>query len=156
MKLLFIIIFSFTLFSFSHDEKKIETNNLLGANIEGYRKVKISKDDFLYSKPDLDLNYLLQPTLLDQERGLELLRADFYKSLPDGHYAAVYLDREGNEIFWESLGDPFILSASHEHIGEEIIYFSDEANITLKLYSDFNFSSIQIAFKNNNEILFSR
>ena len=78
----------------------------------------------------------------------------FYKSLPNGHYAAVYLDENGNEIYWESLGDPFLLSASHEHIGEEIIYFNDETILNLKLYSNFEFSSIRIAYKNNNKINF--
>ena len=157
MKLLFIIIFTFTLSLYSHEEHKISENKLLGKNIEGYQKLKISKDDFLSTKSDLDLNYLSQPALMDQmdlDLGLEYLRANFYKSLPDGHYAAVYLDSDGNEIYWESLGDPFILSASHQHVGEEIIYFNDEAILNLKLYSDFEFSSIHVAYKNKNKINF--
>lgn len=157
MKLLFIIIFTFTLSLYAHEEHKISENKLLGKNIEGYQKLKISKDDFLSNNSDLDLNYLSQPALMDQmdlDLGLEYLRAHFYKSLPDGHYAAVYLDKGGNEIYWESLGDPFILSASHQHVGEEIIYFNDEAILNLKLYSDFEFSSIQIAYKNKNKINF--
>ncbi|MDB9997639.1 hypothetical protein OAE05_04750 [Gammaproteobacteria bacterium] len=154
MKLLFIIIFTFTLSLYSHEEHKINENNLLGTNVEGYQKLKISKNNFLSTKSDLDLNYLLQPALMDLDLGIEHLRATFYKSLPDGHYAAVYLDSDGNEIYWESLGDPFILSASHQHAGEEIIYFNNEAILTLKLYSNFKFSSIQIAYKNKNKINF--
>ena len=154
MKLLFIIIFTFTLSLYSHEEHKISENNLLGKNIEGYQKLKISKDDFLSTKFDLDLNYLSQSASMNSDLGIEHLRALFYKSLPDRHYAAVYLDNDGNEIYWESLGDPFILSASHQHVGEEIIYFNDEAILNLKLYSDFEFSSIQIAYKNKNKINF--
>ena len=154
MKLLFTIIFTFTLSLHSHEELKINENNLLGKNIEGYQKLKISRDSFLSTKSDLDLNYLSQPALMDLDLGIEYLRANFYRSLPDGHYAAVYLDSDGNEIYWESLGDPFILSASHQHVGEEIIYFNDEAILNLKLYSDFEFSSIQVAYKNKNKINF--
>ena len=154
MKLLFIIIFTFTLSLYSHEEHKISENKLLGKNIEGYQKLKISKDDFLSTKFDLDLNYLSQSASMNSDLGIEHLRATFYKSLPDGHYAAVYLDKDGNEIYWESLGDPFVLSASHQHAGEEIIYFNDEAILNLKLYSDFEFSSIQVAYKNKNKINF--
>ena len=156
MRVLFIIIITFTLSLHSHEDHRVNENNLIGKNIEGYQEFKISKDSFLPSKFDLDLNYLLQPALMDLDRGLEFLRANFYKSLPDGHYAAVYLDKDGNEIYWESLGDPFILSASHRHVGEEIIYFNDEAFVTLKLYSDFEFSSIKIAYKNKNRINFHK
>lgn len=154
MKLLFIIIFTFTLTLQSHEEHKVNQNNLLGKNIEGYQKLKISKDGFLSTTSDLDLNYLSQPALMNLDRGLEYIRAKFYRSLPHGHYAAVYLDKDGNEIYWESLGDPFVLSASHQHAGEEIIYFNDEAILNLKLYSDFEFSSIQVAYKNKNKINF--
>tara|TARA_B110000438_G_C15469129_1_gene502303 strand:+ start:78 stop:548 length:471 start_codon:yes stop_codon:yes gene_type:complete len=154
MKLLFIIIFTFTLTLQSHEEHKVNQNNLLGKNIEGYQKLKISKDGFLSTTSDLDLNYLSQPALMNLDRGLEYIRAMFYRSLPHGHYAAVYLDKDGNEIYWESLGDPFVLSASHQHVGEEIIYFNDEAILNLKLYSDFEFSSIQVAYKNKNKINF--
>ena len=154
MKLLFVIIFSFTLSLYSHEEHKIDKKSLLGKNIEGLRELRISKDRFLSSASDYDVNYFSQPAFMDLDRGIEYLRATFYKSLPNGHYAAVYLDENGNEIYWESLGDPFLLSASHEHVGEEIIYFYDEALITLKLYSNFKFSSIRIAYKNNNKINF--
>ena len=100
MKLLFIIIFTFTLSLYSHEEHKINENNLLEKNIEGYQKLKISKDGFLSTNSDLDLNYLSQPALMDLDLGIEYLRATFYKSLPDGHYAAVYLDKDGNQIYW--------------------------------------------------------
>ena len=154
MKLLFIIIFTFTLTLQSHEVHKIDKKSLFGNNIEGFRELRISKDRFLSSESDLDINYFLQSELMDLERGIEYIRAMFYKSLPNGHYAAVYLDENGNEIYWESLGDPFLLSASHEHIGEEIIYFNDETILNLKLYSNFEFSSIRIAYKNNNKINF--
>ena len=154
MKLILIIIFTLTLSLYSHEEHKIDEKSLLGQNIDGLRELRISKDGFLSSESDLDLNYFSQSEPMDLDRGLEYLRATFYKSLPNGHYAAVYLDEYGNEIYWESLGDPFALSASHQHIGEEIIYFSNEATVTLKLYSDFKFSSIQIAYKNKNKINF--
>lgn len=156
MKLLFVIIFSFTLSLYSHEEHTIDKKSLLGNNIEGFRELRISKDGFLSSESDLDLNYFSQSEPMDLDRGIEYLRATFYKSLPNGHYAAVYLDEYGNEIYWESLGDPFILSASHRHVGEEIIYFNDEAFVTLKLYSDFEFSSIKIAYKNKNKINFHK
>tara|TARA_B100001559_G_scaffold197540_1_gene165308 strand:- start:365 stop:835 length:471 start_codon:yes stop_codon:yes gene_type:complete len=154
MKLILIIIFTFTFSLYSHEEHKIDKKSLLGKNIDGLRELRISKDGFLSSESDLDLNYFSQPVSMDLDRGIEYLRATFYKSLPNGHYAAVYLDEYGNEIYWESLGDPFTLSASHQHIGEEIIYFHNEATVTLKLYSDFKFSSIQIAYKNKNKINF--
>ena len=59
MKLLFTIIFTFTLSLYSHEEHKINENNLLEKNIEGYQKLKISKDGFLSTNSDLDLNCLL-------------------------------------------------------------------------------------------------
>lgn len=156
MKVLFIIITFFIVSLHSHEIHKINTDNLHGKNIEGIRELRISKNGFSSSEADLDLNYPSQPALMDLDRGLESIRTKFYKSLPSGHYAAVYLDEFGNEVYWESLGNPFILSASHQHTGGEIIYFNDEATVNLKLYSDFKFSSIQVAYKNGNKINFHK
>jgi len=154
MKVLFIIITFFIVSLHSHEVHKIDTDNFYGKNIEGIRELRISKNGFLSSESDLDLGNFLQPAPMDLDRDLESIRTKFYKSLPSGHYAAVYLDEFGDEVYWESLGDPFALSASHQHTGGEIIYFNDEATVNLKLYSDFKFSSIQIAYKNKNKINF--
>ena len=70
---------------YAHEEHKISENKLLGKNIEGYQKLKISKDDFLSNNSDLDLNYLSQPALMNQmdlDLGLEYLRANFNISFP--------------------------------------------------------------------------
>lgn len=154
MRVLLIIITFFIASAHSHEVHKIDSDNLYGKNIEGIRELKISKNGFSSSEADLDLSNPSQPALMDLDRGLESIRTKFYKSLPSGHYAAVYLDEYGNEVYWESLGNPFTLSASHQHTGGEIIYFNDEVTVNLKLYSDFKFSSIQVAYKDGNKINF--
>ena len=64
MKLLFIIIFTFTLTLQSHEVHKIDKKSLFGNNIEGFRELRISKDRFLSSESDLDINYFLQSELM--------------------------------------------------------------------------------------------
>ena len=73
MKLILIIIFTLTLSLYSHEEHKIDEKSLLGQNIDGLRELRISKDGFLSSESDLDLNYFSQSEPMDLDRGIEYL-----------------------------------------------------------------------------------
>jgi len=156
MKIKFFIISTFSLFLYSHEIEINKIQSELGMSVKSFSYIQINKSDFLPSNTDHFINQSYESsTKMDSNNPLESLKSRFYQALPDGHYALVYVNSNGKEVYWESIGDPFLKSAYHRHEGEEIIYFSDKANIAIKIYQDIDFSEVKIALKNKNRINFS-
>tara|TARA_B100001109_G_scaffold236598_1_gene217121 strand:- start:78 stop:572 length:495 start_codon:yes stop_codon:yes gene_type:complete len=156
MKIKFFIISTFSLFLYSHEIEINKIQSELGMSVKSFSYIQINKSDFLPSNTDHFINQSYESsTKMDSNNPLESLKSRFYQALPDGHYATVYVNSNGKEVYWESIGDPFLKSAYHRHDGEEIIYFSDKANIAIKIYKDIDFSEVKIALKNKNRINFS-
>lgn len=155
MKLKFLMFSTFSLFLCSHEIEIKKIQSELGMSVKSFSYIQINKSDFLTRNTDYLINQSYESsTKINSSNPLESLKSRFYQALPDGHYALVYVDANGKEIYWESIGDPFLKSAHHRHEGEEIIYFSDQANIVINIYENINFSEVKIALKNKDRINF--
>jgi len=156
MKFLLFVVLTFSLLIGAHEKAFINKFSDLNLKQINYIALDLSKSDFFIKDTSFIANKTISSlkTKIFIEEG-NSLKDHFYRRLPDGHYAAVYMNDQGKEIYWQSLGDPFMLSASHKHgPGEQIYYDRENSSIVLKLSKDIPSAQIKIGYRDDNQISF--